>query len=156
MTNNWPLTILLTPHGLSAPESYNSTVLPFVKRPYLTLLKGRWWLTKGHHLNIFGKARMLHTKFQGHLPFISWNEEFQILLTLYGHERHLGHVTKIPEQTLIFQLHRGATYNSFSISSAVSSGVISTESEGPKSKVSKWSWPLISIKVCLTDYIIQP
>ena len=35
---------------------------------------------------------MLHTKFQGHLPFGS-GEDFLKVFTIYGHGGHLGHVT---------------------------------------------------------------
>ena len=37
---------------------------------------------------------MLHTKFQGHLPFGSREEVFLKVFTVYGHGRHLGNVTK--------------------------------------------------------------
>ena len=36
---------------------------------------------------------MLHTKFQGHLPFGS-REDFFKFFTIYGHGGHLGHVTR--------------------------------------------------------------
>ena len=37
---------------------------------------------------------MLHTKFQGHRPFRSGEEDFLKVFTIYGHDGHLGHVTK--------------------------------------------------------------
>ena len=36
---------------------------------------------------------MLHTKFQGHRPFGSGEEDFFKVFTIYGHGGHLGHVT---------------------------------------------------------------
>ena len=36
---------------------------------------------------------MLHTKFQGHRPFGSGEEDFFKVFTIYGHEGHRGHVT---------------------------------------------------------------
>ena len=38
---------------------------------------------------------MLHTKSQGHPPSGSGVEEFERVFTIYGHDGHLGHVTKI-------------------------------------------------------------
>ena len=35
---------------------------------------------------------MLHTKFQGHGPFGSGEEDF-LVFTIYGHGGHFGHVT---------------------------------------------------------------
>ena len=44
--------------------------------------------------NLVGsKFPMLHTKSQGYWPFGSRIEDIQSGLTLYGHGRHLGHVT---------------------------------------------------------------
>ena len=37
---------------------------------------------------------MLHTKFQGHRPFGSREEDFLKVFTIYGHGGHLGHVTR--------------------------------------------------------------
>ena len=37
---------------------------------------------------------MLHTKFQGHQPFGSGEEDFFKVFTIYGHGGHLGHVTR--------------------------------------------------------------
>ena len=39
---------------------------------------------------------MLHTKFQGHRPFGSGEEDFWRVFTIYGRGGHLGHVTQIP------------------------------------------------------------
>ena len=36
---------------------------------------------------------MLHTKFQGHQPFGSGEDDFFKGFTIYGHGGHLGHVT---------------------------------------------------------------
>ena len=36
---------------------------------------------------------MLHTKFQGHWPFGSREDNIFRVLTIYGHGGHLGHVT---------------------------------------------------------------
>ena len=38
---------------------------------------------------------MLHTKFRGNRPAGSGEEDFQRFFTIYGHGGHLGHVTKI-------------------------------------------------------------
>ena len=38
---------------------------------------------------------MLHTKFQGHLPSGSGEEDFKMVFTIYGCGSHLDHVTKI-------------------------------------------------------------
>ena len=38
---------------------------------------------------------MLHTKSQGHRPSGSGEEDFLMVLTIYGRGGHLGHVTKI-------------------------------------------------------------
>ena len=37
---------------------------------------------------------MLHTKFQGHRPFDSGEEDFLNVFTIYGHGGHLGQVTR--------------------------------------------------------------
>ena len=37
---------------------------------------------------------MLHTKYQGHWPFGSREEDIYRVYTLYGHGSHLGHVTR--------------------------------------------------------------
>ena len=37
---------------------------------------------------------MLHTKFQGHQPFGSEEEDFLKVFTIYGYGGHFGHVTK--------------------------------------------------------------
>ena len=37
---------------------------------------------------------MLHTKFQGHQPFSSREEDFFKVFTIYGHGGHLDHVTR--------------------------------------------------------------
>ena len=37
---------------------------------------------------------MLHTKFLGHRPFGSGEEDFLRFFTIYGHGGHLGHVTR--------------------------------------------------------------
>ena len=37
---------------------------------------------------------MLHTKFQGHRPFGSEEEDFLRFFTIYGHGVQLGHVTR--------------------------------------------------------------
>ena len=36
---------------------------------------------------------MLHTKFQGHWPLDSGEEDFFNVFTIYGHGGHFGHVT---------------------------------------------------------------
>ena len=53
--------------------------------------------TQGRHLNNLGRTAhsMLHTKFQGHRPFGSGEEEFFKVFTIYGHGGHLDHVTRI-------------------------------------------------------------
>ena len=38
--------------------------------------------------------QILHTKFQGHRPFGSGEEDFLKAFTIYGHGGHLGHVTR--------------------------------------------------------------
>ena len=38
---------------------------------------------------------MLHTKFRENRPAGSGEEDFQRVLTIYGHGGHLGHVTSI-------------------------------------------------------------
>ena len=38
---------------------------------------------------------MLHTKFHRNWPTGSWKEEFLSVNTIYGHGRHLGHVTSM-------------------------------------------------------------
>ena len=38
---------------------------------------------------------MLHTKFHGNLLVGSGEEDFLRVFTIYGHVRHLGHVTSI-------------------------------------------------------------
>ena len=38
---------------------------------------------------------MLHIKFQGNRSMGSGEEDFLRVFTIYGHGRHLGHVTKI-------------------------------------------------------------
>ena len=35
---------------------------------------------------------MLHTKFLGHRPFGSGEEDFFMVFTIYGHGSHLGHL----------------------------------------------------------------
>ena len=37
---------------------------------------------------------MLHTKFQGHWPFGSGEEDSFKVFPIYGHGGHLGHVTR--------------------------------------------------------------
>ena len=37
---------------------------------------------------------MMHTKFQGHQPFGSREEDFLKVFTIYGHGSNLGHVTR--------------------------------------------------------------
>ena len=37
---------------------------------------------------------MMHTKFQGHRPFGSGEEDFFKVFTIYGNCGHLGHVTR--------------------------------------------------------------
>ena len=37
---------------------------------------------------------MLHTKFKGHQPSGSGEEDFKRVFTIYGYVGHLGHVTK--------------------------------------------------------------
>ena len=37
---------------------------------------------------------MLNTKFQGHRPFGSGEEDFFKVFTIYGHGGHLGHGTR--------------------------------------------------------------
>ena len=56
---------------------------------------------------------MLHTKFQGHWPFSSWDEEFQILFTTNGHDSHLGHVTLIPKTNFDFSTQLMLFYMQF-------------------------------------------
>ena len=46
---------------------------------------------------------MLHTKSQGHRPSGSGEEDFLRVFTIYGHDGHLGHVTKPFEQTFVPQ-----------------------------------------------------
>ena len=38
---------------------------------------------------------MLHTKFRGNRPAGSGEEDFSRVFTIYGHDGHLGHVTRI-------------------------------------------------------------
>ena len=38
---------------------------------------------------------MLHTKFRGNRPAGFGEEDFKRVFTIYGHGRHLGHVTSI-------------------------------------------------------------
>ena len=38
---------------------------------------------------------MLHTKFHGNRPAGSREEDFKKFFTIYGHDRHLGHVSSI-------------------------------------------------------------
>ena len=45
---------------------------------------------------------MIHTKFPGHRPAGSVEEDF----TFYGHGRHLGHVTSIISTNFNFQVHK--------------------------------------------------
>ena len=44
---------------------------------------------------------MLHTKFRGHSPAGSGEEDFLRVLTIYGHGDHLGHVTSIVSSNFI-------------------------------------------------------
>ena len=37
---------------------------------------------------------MMHTKFQGHRPFDSREEDFLKFFNIHGHGVHLGHVTR--------------------------------------------------------------
>ena len=39
---------------------------------------------------------MLHTKFRENQPAGSGEEDFLRVFTIYGHGRHLGHVTQMP------------------------------------------------------------
>ena len=38
---------------------------------------------------------MLHTKFHENRPAGSGEEDFLVVFTIYGHDSHLGHVTRI-------------------------------------------------------------
>ena len=73
--------------------------------PYKSLTYQSWpchKLGQGHCkviicINYDGPAcPMLHTKFQGHRPFGSGEEDFWRVFTIYGRGGHLGHVTQIP------------------------------------------------------------
>ena len=46
---------------------------------------------------------MLHTKFRGHRPAGSGEEDFKVCFSLYGYGGHLGHVTSI--KLLNFHFH---------------------------------------------------
>ena len=45
---------------------------------------------------------MLHTKFCGNRPTGSKEEDFLRFFTIYGHSRHLGHVTSIMSSNFHF------------------------------------------------------
>ena len=44
---------------------------------------------------------MLHTKFRGNQPARS-REDFKRVFTIYGHHRHLGHVTRSMSSDFLF------------------------------------------------------
>ena len=44
---------------------------------------------------------MLHTKFRGNQP-VGFKEDFLRVFTIYGHGRHLGHVTSIMSSNFHF------------------------------------------------------
>ena len=48
---------------------------------------------------------MLHTKFRGNQPAGSGKEDFYRVFTIYGHGRHLGHMTSIMSSDFHFLVH---------------------------------------------------
>ena len=62
---------------------------------------------------------MVHTKFQGHWPFISWEEDFQKFLPYMGLVAILITWPRSHEQTLIPPSNSGSTFNLVSVSPAV-------------------------------------
>ena len=66
------------------------------------------------------KYLMLHTKFQGHRPFGSREEDFLKVFTIYGHSSNLGHVTWTIWTVFRSPSHGGSTWNLASIGPMVS------------------------------------
>ena len=91
--------------------------------------------------------QMLHTKFQGHWPFGSREEDFFNVFTPYGHGHHFGHVTWKIWTNFRSPSHGGFTWNLALIGPAFSKEkkFKNVESEWPWPKVNAWPWPLIFI-----------
>ena len=52
---------------------------------------------------------MLHTKFPGNRPTGSGEEDFLVVLTIYGRGGHLGHVTWISRSNFVSPTHGCST-----------------------------------------------
>ena len=65
---------------------------------------------------------MLHTKFRGNRP-AGFREDLKRVFTIYGHGRHLGHVTSLKRCAIVFVLIELLCWSSLSLSLSLSLSV---------------------------------
>ena len=89
--------------------------------------------------------QMLHTKFQGHRPFSSGEEDFWRGFTIYGHGGHLGHVTQILgtnfRSPIPLRLHMKFGFNRGSGFRGEDVWKSWQQMDG----LTEWPWPLVTI-----------